>query len=117
MSRATRWFLELLLLGLTALSIWILAWPRIVAARSDATGDRCRQRMDLLAVAEELRFSRTGSYQADLAALQGESGSDFVCPETGTLLILRSDGTDYHIVCPAEDSHGAVRDGLVSWDH
>ncbi|MAE69107.1 MAG: hypothetical protein CME06_01415 [Gemmatimonadetes bacterium] len=107
--------LELTLLLAGAVSMWLLAWPRVVEARDDRVEVECRNRLNFLATAQELHFARTDRYEAEIENLEPPSLSDLRCPSNEAPYLVRSDQVSYHIICPGEESHGAVHDGTVSW--
>ena len=116
MTRFQTIFLELMLLAVGAASVWLLAWPRVVEARSDDLQAQCRKQLNLLATAQEICFARAGAYQSDVVQLEPASLARMSCPVSERPYVLRSDGVSYAVLCPPPESHGANHDGVVSWE-
>ncbi len=116
MTRTQSILLELALLLAGAVSVWLLAWPRVVEARGDRVEVECRQRLNLLATAQELYFARANRYEAEVGRLEPALMADLRCPSAQSPYTIRSDEVSYHILCPSEEPHGAIHDGVVSWD-
>ena len=75
-----------------------------------------RRSAGLLATAQEICFARAGAYQSDVVQLEPASLARMSCPVSERPYVLRSDGVSYAVLCPPPESHGAIHDGVVSWE-